>query len=249
MAGGFSSESSNQGMQDQAAGQGQATGYAPRVSPTPADEYYSTMVQPTQSYVDLAYQQAVGRAPEQAGRDYWTSRAQQLGWTGRELANQINQAGAAERANTGYQSQINPQAFTQSRLGTTPSYYNTNPYTVDYQNIFNPQAGSVLRVNPTMTPAQQAQYLTGWQQDYQSGVQRGLDQTKAERIAKADAAMKAYQEAKAKAETTNKDAINKAVQDALAQQQFGYTPPFNPDAYQGAGGAKAGGRVGIRSIK
>lgn len=249
MAGGFSSESLNQALQEQAASQGQGEGYAPQAPVMPADDYYRSMVQPTQSNIDLAYQQALGRAPEQAGRDYWAGKARELGWTGQELASQVNQAAAAERGITGYQGQANPQTFTQSRLGTTPSYYNTNPYIVDYQNIFNPQAGSVLRANPTMTPAQQAQYLTGWQQDYQSGVQRGLDQTKAERIAKADAAMKTYQEAKAKAETTNRDAINKAVQDALAQQQFGYAPPFNPDAYQGAGGAKAGGRVGIRSIK
>lgn len=220
MAGGFSSDSLEQAQAADASAQ---DAYAPQQAPVmSADDYYRTMVQPTQSNIDLAYQQALGRAPEQSGRDFWAGKVSELGWTGQDLASQINSAAATERAQTGYQGQANPQSFTQSRLGTTPSYYNTNPYAVDYQNIFNPQAGQVVRAQPTMTPAQQAQYMTGWQQDYQSGVQRGLDKTKSDRIAKADAAMQTYQteKAKADAEAANKAAIDKAVQDAIAAQGY-----------------------------
>lgn len=246
MAGGFNSDSLEQ-MQSQ--DQGSQDAYAPPQAPAvSADDYYRAMTQPVQTNIDAIYQQALGRAPEQAGRDYWAGKAQELGWTGQELASNINQAGAAERAVSGYQSQANPQSFTQSRLGTTPSYYNTNPYTVDYQNIFNPQAGSVLRANPTMTPAQQAQYMTGWQQDYRSGVQRGLDKAQADRIAKADAAMKTYQEAKAKEEAnkTSAEETQRMINEALAS----YSPPSNGNWYM-TGGGKAGGVVpeGLRSLR
>jgi hypothetical protein len=230
-------QSQDQGLQD---------AYAPpQAAPVmSADDYYRTMVQPTQSNIDLAYQQALGRAPEQAGRDFWAGKAQELGWTGQELASQINSAAAAERGQTGYQGQANPQAFTQSRLGTSPSYYNTNPYAVDYQNIFNPQAGSVLRANPAMTPAQQAQYMSGWQQDYRTGVQRGLEQTKADRIAKADAAMKTYQTEKAKADSAaaTKADIDKAIQEAMAN----YAPSTNNNMYYGG---KKGGLATLKGFK
>lgn len=244
MAGGFNSDSLEQ-MQSQ--DQGSQDAYAPPSAPQmSADDYYRTMVQPTQSNIDLAYQQALGRAPEQAGRDFWAGKAKELGWSGQELANQINNAAAGERATTGYQSQINPQSYTQSKLGTTISPYNTNPFTVDYQNIFNPRAGSVLQANPTMTPTQQAQYLTGWQQDYRSGVQRGLDQMQADRIAKADAAMKTYQEAKAKEEAnkTSKEETQRMINEALAN----YAPS---NSYNTIPSGKAGGAVpeGLRSLR
>lgn len=242
MAGGFNMDNAEQ-MQSQE--QGSQDAYAPpSAAPMSADDYYRTMVQPTQSNIDLAYQQALGRAPEQAGRDFWAGKAKELGWTGQQLANQINQAGGAERAVSGYQSQANPEAFTQSRLGTTPSYYNTNPYAVDYQNIFNPQAGSVLRANPTMTPAQQAQYMSGWQQDYRSGVQRGLDKAQADRIAKADAAMKTYQETKAKedANRTSAEETQRLINEALAN----YSPPSNNNMYYGG---KKGGLATLKGFK
>lgn len=248
MAGGFSSESLNQALQEQAASQGQGEGYAPQAPVMSADDYYRTMTQPTSlnDTVQQAYQQTLGRAPDEAGRNYWGTQAQNLGWTGQELAKNIQAAGAAERGVSGFQSQYDPNAYLTQALNR-PSYYNTNPYAVDYQNIFNPQAGSVLRANPTMTPAQQAQYLTGWQQNYQSGVQRGLDQTKADRIAKADAAMKTYQETKAKEEAnkTSKEDTQRMIDEALAS----YIPPNNNNNIYFGG--KAGGSVpgGLRSLR
>lgn len=99
---------------------------------------YSTLTQPVTRTINDAYGGSLGRAPEQAGFDYWANIAQQEGWTGQQLGENIISAGEPERARTGFSNQLNPSWLTSARVGTTPSSFNTNPYQVDYANIFNP---------------------------------------------------------------------------------------------------------------
>lgn len=222
--------------------------YTPSAS---AGSYYASLAQPgtpnTTALLNSIYQQSLGRAPDTEGANYWANAAKAGGWDAQKLAEAVNAAGATERERTGYTSTLNPYAYGAQKVGATataPSYYNTNPFSVDYANIFNPYAKSVVSANPAMSPGQQAQYLQNWQADYNNRINSGVEAAKAAQIAESRRAQDAYTAAKAKAEAESKAntqaAIDKAVQEALAQQQQGfYTAPFNPDAYQGAG--KSGG--------
>lgn len=83
---------------------------------------------------------------------------------------------------------------------TMPSYYNTNPYAVDYANIFNPQATQVAYRQQSLTPQQQANYLSEWQQDYNQRLQAGVANARAQRVANAQAVQADYNTKKAQAE-------------------------------------------------
>ena len=215
---------------------GGQTGYTPAAQPTSATsagDYYASLVQPgtdnTQDLMARIYQQSLGRAPDEGGAQFWSNAAKAGGWSAQQLAQNIQNAGAPERARTGYTSTLDPSSFGEQRVGpaTTPSYYNTNPFSVDYANIFNPYAKSVVSANPAMSPGQQAQYLQNWQADYNNRINSGVEAAKAAQIAESRRAQDAYAAAKAKAEaeakTNTQAAIDKAVQDALAQQQQAYS--------------------------
>lgn len=223
------------------------TNTAPVTPVAPAD-YYSTLARPIGETITNAYNQSLGRNPEATGEAFWRDRALTGGWTNQQLAQNIQTAGAPERAQSGFGGQINPQSFNAQRVATLPSYYNTNPVGVDYANVFNPSARAVTYNQPTMTPGQQADYLNAWQQDYTRTNRAATQAANQQRIATANSQWANYLNTKAQAEatTSNRAAIDAAVQEALAQQA--QNSNFNPDAYQGAGG-KAGGSVGIRSIK
>lgn len=205
---------------------------------TAPSSYWSSMVTPNTAAENIAsiYQQSLGRAPKAEGAQYWSDQAARQGWTGQQLAQAIQTAGAPERAQTGFQSQLNPSTYGQQALNR-PSYYNTNPVGVDYANIFNPAARSVTYNQPTGTPQQQAQYLGDWARHYSQSNRAATEAANAERIKTANTQWANYLDNKAKAEASNQDAINKAVQEALAQQQTSNSL------------FKAGGNVGIRGIK
>lgn len=138
---------------------------------------------------------------------------------------------------------VNPSAYSKQALNA-PSYYSTNPFSVDYANIFNPSVKSVVSSTPTMAPEQQARYLQSWQQDYNSRINSGVEAAKAAQIAEARRAQDAYATAQAQAlaqaQVANKAAIDKAVQDALAQQQASsYSGSSNEGWYTGASGGIA----------
>ena len=226
---------------------GGQTGYTPAAQPTSAtsaNDYYASLMQPgsTADVVRQAYQQTLGRAPEAEGDTFWANQAQNQGWTGQQLAQAIEKAGAPERAKSGFTSQFDNASYGQQALNT-PSYYNTNPFSVDYANIFNPAARSVTSNQQTLTPQQQAQYLQGWQTDYSNRLQRGVANARAARVANAQKAQEDYNTKKAQAEAqaaaSNQEAINRAVQEALAQQQSYGSNNDGYGFYTGAG--KAGG--------
>lgn len=218
------------------------TAGAPERAQQQAD-IYANLTQPSGDVLDTIYRQSLGRAPEAAGANFWANEAQRYGWTGQQLAENINLAGAPERAQSGFQSQLIPQNYTAQRVGTTPSYYNTNPVAVDYANIFNPRAGQVAFDRATLSPQQQAQYLQGWQTDYSNRLQRGVADARAQRVATAQKAQSDYNTKKAQAEAqaaaSNQEAINRAVQEALAQQQSYGSDNNGYGFYTGAAGGIA----------
>lgn len=134
---------------------------------------------------------------------------------------------------------------------TTPSYYNTNPFSVNYANIFNPRAGSVLSANPMLTPQQQSNYLAEWQSDYNNRINSGLEAAQAARVAEAQRAQDAYNTARAAADAqaaaATQAAIDKAVQDRMSQ--YGYQQPsdnYNYGWYTGASGGIASLEKGFK---
>lgn len=219
---------------------GGAAQTAPTSQAAPAD-YYASLARPSGDVIRDAYIQSLGREPDTAGANYWANEAQRYGLTGQQVAERISMAGEPERAQSGYQNQLNPQNYTTQRVGAMPSYYNTNPYTVDYANIFNPRAASVLTANQALTPQQQAAYLGDWQQDYSNRLSRSVANARAQRVANAQKAQEDYNTKKAQAEAqaaaSNQEAINKAVQEALAQQQS-QSDSYVPWAW--TGGASGG---------
>lgn len=216
---------------------------------TPAD-YYSSLARPVGETITNAYNQSLGRTPEVSGETYWRNAALNNGWTNQQLAQNINAAGAPERAQTGFGGQINPQSFNTQRVATIPSYYNTNPVGVDYANIFNPAARSVTQNQQTLTPQQQANYLNAWQQDYSRTNRAATEAANLERKNTANVQWSKYLADKAKAEAaaTGQSVVDKAVEEALAQQAANrYT---DQSQYMTVGG-KAGGSIpsGLRSLK
>lgn len=218
------------------------------VTPVAPADYYSTLARPIGETITNAYNQSLGRNPEAAGEAFWRDRALTSGWTNQQLAQNIQAAGAPERAQSGFGGQINPQSFNTQRVATMPSYYNTNPVGVDYANIFNPAARSVTTAQQTLTPQQQANYLNAWQQDYSRANRAATDAANLERKNTANAQWSKYLTDKAKAEAaaTGQGVVDKAVEEALAQQAAN-NASSNGGWYTG----KAGGSVpsGLRSLK
>ena len=195
-----------------------------------ASDYYNSLMRPgtTTDYINNIYQQALGRAPEAGatGMDYWANQARQQGWTGQQLASHINNAAANERASTGFQSQVNPQSYSDQVLNR-PSYYNTNPYAVDYTNIFNPRAGSVVSSQQTLTPQQQAQYLGDWAGSYKQNSRAATQAAANERQAVANQQWQSYLDKKAEAEAQEKiDAAVAAKEEEMQQQQSTFQPQY-----------------------
>jgi len=222
-----------------------SSGYAPAPAPATAQptDMYSALARPAGDTIRNAYMQALGRAPEAAGAAYWGNEAQVNGLTGQQLAERINLAAAPERAQSGYQSVLNPQTYSAQRVATMPSYYNTNPVGVDYSNIFNPFARSVTTQQQTLTPQQQAEYMADWQRDYSNRITGGISGAKAARVASAQQAQERAATAKAQAEaqaaTNNQAAIDAAVQQALAAQQQQQANYNTVDFFGGASGGIA----------
>lgn len=220
---------------------------------TPTSDYYASMARPgqdnTAALLNSIYQQSLGRAPDAEGAQFWSNAAKQGGWNAQQLAANIQSAGAPERARTGYSSTLNPSTFGDQRVGpaTVPSYYNTNPVGVDYANIFNPAARSVTTNQQTLTPGQQAQYLGDWTRHYSQSNRAATEAANAERVKTANTQWANYLNNKAKAEAaaTSKGVVDKAVEDALAQQAAANTNSNSVSYF----GGKAGGQIGIRGIK
>lgn len=216
---------------------------SPYTAAAPTDaSLWASLTHPTGNLINDVYQHSLGRAPDAEGANFWANAAQSQGWNAQQLAQAIGAAGEPERARTGYQSDMNPSNYGQQRVGTAPSYYNTNPYSVDYANIFNPTARSVLSSNQVLTPGQQAQYLQDWQNDYSGRLNAGITGARQQRVANAQKAQENYNTKRAQAEAqavaSNKEAIDKAVQEALAQQQS-YSGDSNSGWYTGASGGIA----------
>lgn len=164
-------------------------------------------------------------------------------WKGTALEH-YQRHGASEGRKTGTSlDRVNPSEYSTQALNA-PSYYSTNPFSVDYANIFNPSAKSVVSANPTMTSGQQAQYLQNWQQNYNNRINSGVEAAKAAQIAEARRAQDAYTAARARedaaAQASNQEAINRAVQEALAQQQAASSSGNSSEGwYAGASGGIA----------
>lgn len=133
---------------------------------------------------------------------------------------------------------------------TTPSYYNTNPYAVDYVNIFNPQATQVAYRQQSLTPQQQAGYLDEWQQDYSTRARAATQAANQARINTANAQWEAYLKDKASRESQATIDAAVAAKEKEIQDQYAANRYTDQSQYMTLGG-KAGGSVpgGLRSLK
>lgn len=226
-------------------------------SPTSYTDYYNSLVRPNThvGIINQSFQQAVGRSPTAAELKSYSDRVAQFGTAGQTLASMIQNDTSAERARTGYQSTLDPTQYTTQNMGR-PSFYQNDPYRVDYSNMFNPNIGTVLAERPRMTHAQQAEYLGNWAQKYSGNTRAATTAATENRIKTANEQWNKYYTAKLGAE--NKAAIDAAVaakeaeirQEYANQPQNNYTSGDNNNNnwwYTG----KAGGSVpgGLRSLK
>ena len=221
-----------------------APSYTPQQS---SSNPYGGLMRPstTSDYINSIYQQALGRTPDSEGAGYWANQAAQQGWTGQQLAENMNNVGAVERAQSGFQSQLNPSTYGQQALNR-PSYYNTNPYTVDYANIFNPRAGQVVSAQPTLTPQQQSQYLNEWAGNYSQRNRAATQAANQQRIATANTQWENYLNKKAEAEAQEKiDAAVAAKEEEMRQQYAESQPQYYDYTFAG----KKGGLATLKGFK
>ena len=241
-------------------GQGEGRAPAPGVPGGQAVDYLNRPFN-DQQYLALnpdVAQVIANRQFTGTGREHYLTSGQSEGRAPSAVANRGSSITSPSYYNT------NPVGVDYANIFGAPlfdraAYLNQNPdvaaagvdpyqHYLDYGRSEGRIAPTTLRTvtfaQPTLTPQQQANYLSEWQADYSNQLQRGVADARAQRAAAAQKSQSDYNTKKATAEAqataANQAAINQAVQEALAQQQQGfYTAPFNPDAYQGAG--KSGG--------
>lgn len=118
-----------------------------------------------------------------------------------------------------------------------------NPYTSSLV-----EGRQVATAQPTLNPQQQANYLNSWQQDYSQRARAATQAANQARTTTANTQWSKYLSDKAKAEAaaTGKGVVDKAVEEALAQQATD-----NASSSGGMYTGKAGGSVpsGLRSLK
>lgn len=221
-------------------------------SPISYTDYYNSLVRPNThvGIINDSFQQALGRAPTAAEMQNYSNRVAQFGTAGQTLASMIQNDTSAERARTGYQSTLDPTQYTTQNMGR-PSFYQNDPYRVDYSNMFNPNIGTVLAERPRMTHAQQAEYLGNWAQKYSGNTRAATTAATENRIKTANEQWTKYYTAKLGAE--NKAAIDAAVaaKEAEIRQQYQNQSQYTDQSQYMTFGGKAGGSVpgGLRSLK